>query len=87
MEFNIEPSDVVVPDVCPVLGINLVRSQRKRGHKLDSSPSLDRIRNDKGYIKGNVVVVSFRANRLKSDASADELLRVANFYSQVMSVA
>jgi hypothetical protein len=49
----------------------------------DSRASLDRIDNTKGYVPGNVVVVSYRANRIKSDATAQELLRIARFYAQL----
>jgi len=40
------------------------------------------INNYKGYIKGNVIIVSWKANRLKWDASKDELLKLANFYKR-----
>jgi hypothetical protein len=37
-----------------------------------------------GYVRGNVIVVSTRANRLKGDATLDELLRLAEFYQRIM---
>jgi hypothetical protein len=39
----------------------------------NASPSLDRIDPSQGYIKGNVVVISHKANRLKNDAGLAEL--------------
>src|SRR5208337_5299728 len=57
-EFNLEESDIIIPDVCPILKFSLGR----RGGTKDFSPSLDRIDNTKGYIKGNVQVISWRAN-------------------------
>lgn len=81
-EFNLEQSDIVIPDLCPVLGIELVKN--RRGLK-DNSPSVDRINNDLGYVKGNIAVVSMKANRLKSDATVDELLKVAEFYKRMES--
>jgi hypothetical protein len=51
----------------------------------DSSPSLDRIDNSKGYVKGNVAVISFRANTLKNNATADELRAIANFMDEAMT--
>ena len=60
-EFSIELSDIVVPAVCPVLGTPVV------------SPSLDRIDSSKGYVKGNVRVISKRANMLKNNATIEEL--------------
>ncbi len=69
-EFSIEESDVVIPDVCPILGIPL---QQLHGDNKSASPSLDRIDNTKGYVKGNVWVISWRANTLKNNATLDEL--------------
>lgn len=76
--FLLEVSDIKIPEVCPVLGIPLVRTGGKR---TSNSPSLDRIIPELGYVKGNVIVISWRANRIKSDASIDELCKVAKFYS------
>lgn len=84
-DFSITEKDVFIPEVCPVLGIPLTFGLGKgEGQSMmarDSRASLDRIDNDKGYVPGNVVVVSYRANRLKSDAKPSELLRVARFYA------
>ena len=74
--FNIEVNDIDIPAFCPVLGIPLVRHPNKgRGYHPDS-PSLDRINANRGYIKGNVRVISARANLLKNNASVDELEKV-----------
>jgi hypothetical protein len=56
-----------------------VRDRRGRSGLLTviESPTLDRIDNSKGYIVGNVWVISMRANRLKSDATVDELMMLA----------
>ena len=72
LEFTIEQEDVKIPDVCPLLGIPLV-CHRGKGSQQGNSPSLDRIDPTKGYIKGNVWVISNRANTLKNDASLQEL--------------
>lgn len=69
-EFNIECSDIHIPEFCPVLGMPLMMGTRM-AH--GGSPSLDRFDNMQGYIKGNVRVISRRANTLKSDATIDEL--------------
>lgn len=45
----------------------------------DTSPSLDRKDPTKGYVRGNVAWISFRANRIKSDASQQELERILNY--------
>jgi hypothetical protein len=79
IEFNLTAKDIVIPDICPALGIKLLRGNSDQ----DSSPSLDRIDNDKGYVVGNIVVVSFRANRMKSNSTVGELKRLVEFYEQV----
>lgn len=45
----------------------------------NNSPSLDRINNKKGYVKGNVAVISMRANHVKADGTTAELTAIANF--------
>jgi hypothetical protein len=80
LAFSIEVQDVVVPARCPVLGCALSRGE---GKFCPTSPTLDRIDSTKGYVKGNVVVVSWRANRLKSDATLDELRAIVRFYERL----
>lgn len=67
---------------CPILGIEL-RSHTGRKGARDDSPSLDRIIPEKGYVAGNVIVISGKANRIKSDASSSELRAVADFYGDL----
>lgn len=73
IECSIDESDIIIPDVCPLLGIPLVKG---KGNPAAGSPSVDRIDPSKGYVKGNIWVISWRANKLKSDASLDELERL-----------
>lgn len=70
LKFNLDESDLKLPKKCPVLGIKL---QRNGGKARDNSPSVDRINPLKGYIKGNVAIISNRANLLKNNASLAEL--------------
>ena len=42
------------------------------------TPSLDRIDPTKGYIKGNVWVITKRANTMKNSATREELLKFAD---------
>lgn len=65
--WNLELSDIHVPDKCPVFGTPFVVGDN------DRAASLDRTRPELGYVKGNVQVISFRANRLKSNGTLDEL--------------
>jgi len=83
LEFDLVAEDVPIPAVCPVLGIPL--SLGGGLSRRDHAPSIDRMDNLKGYVKGNVIVVSWRANRLKGDASNRELALLASFYPVVTS--
>lgn len=53
------------------------------GVRNDASPSLDKIIPSLGYVPGNVLVISWRANRIKCDATANELMLIANYYKGV----
>ena len=70
LEFSITKADVVIPDICPILGLRLGWGV---GSPIPSSPSLDRIDSTKGYVVGNVRVISHRANSLKSNISISEV--------------
>jgi hypothetical protein len=70
LNFNIEVDDIIIPEFCPILGIKLERFNIK------SAPSLDRVDNTKGYIKGNVRVISRRANTMKGDMSIQDIERL-----------
>ncbi len=69
-EFNLSVDDLPIPDICPLLGIEI---KKGKGKLCDASPSVDRKDNTKGYVKGNVWVISNQANRIKSNASIEEL--------------
>lgn len=80
MEFSIELEDIQIPEICPVLGIPLkFYTGGLRASYEHDSPSLDRIDNSKGYIKGNIMVISLRANSLKNDASIQELKAIISY--------
>lgn len=70
--FNLEMSDIVIPETCPVFGVPFERNTKW-------APSLDKIDPTLGYVKGNVQVISRFANAMKRDANSDELQRFANW--------
>ena len=72
-EFNITIDDVVIPEECPLLNVAISSYSEHQ----DFRPSLDRIDSSKGYVKGNVQVISAKANRLKNNASSEELMNIA----------
>jgi len=72
--FDLEISDIVIPERCPLLSILLVPG---KGKMLPSSPTIDKIIPSLGYVRGNVWIVSFKANSMKSNATLEEFERVA----------
>lgn len=84
IEFSLVFEDTVFPTHCPVLCIELNYGHKGTGHAVNNSPSFDRIDPSKGYVPGNVIIVSLKANRIKNDASVSELVAVANFYKELI---
>jgi hypothetical protein len=77
VEFNILKEDIDIPDVCPVFGFKFEVGKGKGPS--DKSPSLDRIDPKKGYVKGNIQVISFKANKMKNDCSVDDIEKLLWF--------
>lgn len=69
LPFNLTLADIEIPEVCPVLGIQIVFG---RGQVQSGSPTLDRVLPEKGYVRGNVAVISHRANQIKSNGTVEE---------------
>lgn len=74
--FDLDLEDIQGTKVCPVLGIELERGGL---FTKDNSPSVDRIDPTKGYTKDNIQIISDKANRMKNNASAEELERFAQW--------
>jgi len=80
IEFDLEPSDFLAPDVCPVLGIPMEKFGHSKGYCYPGSASIDRMDPSRGYVKSNIKIISFRANTLKRDCTdPDELRKVADY--------
>lgn len=74
LDFDLCPDDLALPATCPVLGIPLFfREEARNCYLSPNSPSVDRLDNTKGYVRGNVRVISMRANALKKDANTAEI--------------
>lgn len=71
-------NNLTFPITCPVLGIPLTFN---RSSASDNSYSIDRIDSSKGYTIDNIVVISLRANKLKNNASKDELKSISDYFS------
>ena len=76
IEFSITSDNIVIPELCPILGVRIEVNDRRWQ---DSSPTIDRIDATAGYIIGNVHVICARANRIKNDATVDELELIASY--------
>jgi len=68
-------NNLTFPITCPILGMPL---KFNRGQMQDNSYSIDRINSSLGYTVNNIRVISWRANRLKNDATNEELIKLAN---------
>ena len=79
MEYDLTKEDLVVPETCPVLGLILEVGEGKRQ---PNSPSIDRIDNSKGYVRGNVAIISLRANALKNDGTIEELKAIVKYMEE-----
>jgi hypothetical protein len=74
--FTLTLADIKIPPVCPVLGIPL---HLTLGPRRNESASLDRINPKREYAPRNVAVISWRANKLKGDGTAEEHRRIAAY--------
>lgn len=70
LEFNLKREDIMIPQFCPLLDIELCTTNTKI---CDNSPSLDRIDNSKGYTPDNIRVISNLANKMKSSATYEQM--------------
>lgn len=74
-----------IPELCPIFGTSMTRQTGKGAHP--NSPSLDRIIPALGYVQGNVQWISNRANIIKSDATPEELMLVAQYMARLMGAS
>ena len=77
LPFALTVDDLVIPDVCPILGVPLDKPTGTKVGPTDYAPSLDRIRPALGYVPGNVRVISYKANRLRNNGTFIEIMQVA----------
>lgn len=68
--FELTQEDILLPQNCPIMGVPL---EYRYGEATKYSPSLDRIDPQKGYVVGNIQVISMLANQMKSNANPDQL--------------
>lgn len=77
LPFDLTPEDLTLPEFCPVLGIAL-----SWGNVItNETPSIDRVKPELGYVKGNCNIISMKANRLKNNATKEELEAILTYIS------
>ena len=83
LDFDLTPEDIIIPQVCPYLLIPITPNAGGKS-RLPGSPSLDRLDNDRGYVVGNIIVCSWRANKLKADSDFQELQLLVNNWGAIL---
>lgn len=85
IKFDLLIEDIDIPNYCPILNIKLdkrINLSEDRKPRLNA-PSLDRIDSKKGYIKTNIIVMSYKANVLKKDGTSEEHFKIAEFMEKM----
>lgn len=85
-DFDLTPEylESIWTGFCPIFGVELFRaSEGMRSHR---SAHLDRLDSSKGYLIGNVAWISGRANRIKYDATSEELRKIADWIEGVTTI-
>lgn len=81
--FNLTIEDMDAPEYCPILGCKLIDGLN--GKENSYSPSLDRIVPELGYVKGNVMWMSRKANTMKNNATEEELVAFCKFFTNKLN--
>jgi len=81
--FEIQVEDILIPTICPILGIPLKVHVGRYEH---DSPTLDEVTPKRGYVVGNIAVISHRANRIKNDSSLDDLEAIIRYVKRFNGV-
>lgn len=81
--WEIKFGDLTWPSHCPILGLELDYFAEVAQ---ENSPSFDRIDSSLGYVAGNVEIVSWRANRIKNNGTAEEHRRIADYLTKVVYI-
>ena len=76
LKFNIKIDDIIIPSKCPAIDIKIYKAGKEATY---NSPALDKIIPSKGYVKGNVAVISHRGNNLKTNMNVDEITKLVKY--------
>jgi len=81
--FDLVPEDLVLPEICPVYKVPFVLGDQRH----PNVPSVDRIRPELGYVKGNIAIISRKANLIKQDCTSAEDVRAVADYMDALCIA
>lgn len=80
VSFGLTLAHVIIPSLCPILGIPLFfPKENGKFYRGPNTPTIDRINPLNGYVPNNIAIISWRANRLKNNATLMELERIVKF--------
>jgi len=80
--FTIKFENIEQPEYCPVLGIKLNYGWSGEGCRDDAKATIDKLIPELGYVPGNVFVISWRANKLKSNMTIVELEKILKYMKE-----
>lgn len=76
--FDLELEDIPdMPELCPILQVPMVRNT-------PYAPSADRIKCHLGYVKGNIQIISRKANTMKLNATDEELILFSEYWLRTL---
>ena len=79
-DIDIEYLKSIKTDRCPIFDMELSWGKIGEGHtNTKNAPSLDKIKPEYGYVKGNVCIISNLANKIKQDVGYKELYKIADW--------
>ena len=80
--FELKLEDIDIPEFCPVFGTRLDGSSKAPSMINTTAPSIDRLDSSCGYTKDNIRIICARANSLKGNATAEEIMAIANYVAR-----
>lgn len=73
--FSLEIEDIKIPKYCPIIGVELTNTSKEG--RVWSNASVDRLDSTKGYTPDNIWIISDLANRMKQNATKEQLILFA----------
>lgn len=80
--FTILFNEIETPEFCPIFGLKLNYGWSGENQRDNAKATIDKVIPELGYVNGNVFVISWRANKLKSNMSLDELKSIIKYIEE-----